>query len=120
RKPGPLAHVGNRRPLPQLSGGAAAMTTRSAKPKRALIPSGCASIDEVYDILARDLALPGHFGRNLDALYDALTGDVPGPIEIVVEDAAALEAALGGKGAALLKVLRDAGRARPDARITLG
>jgi ribonuclease inhibitor len=90
------------------------MTTKPKKLKRAVIPAGVKSLDAVYDILARDLALPAHFGRNLDALYDALTGDVAGPIEIVVEDAAALETALGAKGRALVKLLRDASRGRGD------
>ncbi len=95
------------------------MTKKAATPKRAVIPAGCKSIDAVYDILARDLALPAHFGRNLDALYDALTGDVAGPFEIVVEDAKALEAALGAKGPALVKLLRDLAAARRDAKIEL-
>ncbi len=89
------------------------------KPKRAVIPAGTASIDAVYDILARDLGLPKHFGRNLDALYDALTGDVAGPFEIVVEDAKALERALGAKGKALLSALREIGKTRSDAAVTL-
>lgn len=33
--------------------------------------------------LARELGFPAHFGHNLDALYDVLTTDLPGPIEIV-------------------------------------
>jgi ribonuclease inhibitor len=86
----------------------------SKKPKRAVIPAGTASINAVYDILTRDLALPKHFGRNLDALFDALTGDVKGPLEIVVEDAEALERALGDKGKTLLKVFADAAEARGD------
>jgi ribonuclease inhibitor len=93
------------------------MTKKQAKPKkpkRAVIPAGTRSIDAVYDILARDLGLPKHFGRNLDALYDALTGDAKGPFEIVVVDAKALERALGEKGKALLKVFADAARARED------
>ena len=90
------------------------------KANRAVIPASCKTIDGVYDILARDLGLPAHFGRNLDALYDALTGDVAGPFEIAVADAKALETALGVKGKALLGLLRDTGRARRDATITLG
>ena len=96
------------------------MSKKSAKAKRAVVPAGCKSIDAVYDILARDLALPAHFGRNLDALHDSLTGDVAGPFEIVLEDAKALEQALGAKGAALLHLLDEVGKARRDARITLG
>ena len=90
-----------------------------AAPRRAVIPADCRSIARVYSILARDLALPAHFGRNLDALWDCLTGDVAGPFAIVVEDAKALEAALGAKGTALLKLLRDLSRARGDATVTL-
>lgn len=95
------------------------MTKKPAKPKRAVIPAGVKSIDAVYDILARELALPPLFGRNLDALYDALTGDVAGPFEIVVEDAKTLEAALGAKGEVLMKLFADIDRARKDAKIEL-
>jgi ribonuclease inhibitor len=101
------------------------MTKKAAKPKRSkrgsrvVIPAGVTSIDAVYDILARDLDLPAHFGRNLDALYDALTGDVEGPFEIVVEDPEALASALGAKGRALLTLLRDLAKARRDVNITL-
>ena len=96
------------------------MTAKSPKPKRAVIPAGCKTLDTVYDILARDLALPAHFGRNLDALYDSLTGDVEGPFEVSVKDAKALEKNIGPKGKALLTLLRDVARARKDAKIALG
>lgn len=95
------------------------MTKKPAKPKRATIPAKVKSIDAVYDILARDLGLPKHFGRNLDALYDVLTVDVAGPVEIVVDDAKALKAALGAKGKALLELLRDVAKARRDATIEI-
>lgn len=95
------------------------MTPKPPAQRRAVIPAGCASLDRVYDILARELGLPQHFGRNLDALYDVLTGDVDGAFTIVVEDAKALEKALGAKGPTLLKLLRDVAKARKDARIVL-
>jgi ribonuclease inhibitor len=76
-------------------------------------------MSRVYAILARELALPAHFGRNLDALWDSLTGDVEGPFAIVVEDTRALEAALGAKGAAFVTLLRDLRHARADATVTL-
>jgi ribonuclease inhibitor len=94
--------------------------TRAAAPvRRAVIPANCRSLDAAYDILARDLGFPARFGRNLDALWDCLTADVPGPYAIVVENAAALKRALGVKGPALLALLKDVRRARSDARITL-
>ena len=92
------------------------MTKRNAPRKRAVIPAGCASMDAVYDILSLSLGLPAHFGRNLDALYDALTGDVEGPFEIVIEDAKALERKLGAKGEALFEAIEAAVAARKDAR----
>lgn len=101
------------------------MTKKTARPRpakggtRAIIPAGVKTIDAVYDILARDLSLPAHFGRNLDALYDALTGDVPGPIEIVVEDRKSLEVALGDKAKRLLRLLADAKVARNDLTLTI-
>lgn len=101
------------------------MTRKAAKPKsrtrakRAVIPAGATSIDAVYDILARDLALPKHFGRNLDALFDALARDVAGPFEIVVENATALQAALGAKGKPLLELLREIAHERRDAKIAI-
>lgn len=44
------------------------------------------SLAGFYDELARQLAFPAHFGRNLDALWDVLTGEVEGPFEIIWED----------------------------------
>jgi ribonuclease inhibitor len=102
------------------------MTKKNVKPEsrkrgtRAVIPADVKSIGAVYDILARDLDLPHHFGRNLDALYDALTGDVAGPFVVVIEDAPRLKKALGAKGAALVGVFQDVARARRDATIMYG
>jgi hypothetical protein len=44
------------------------------------------SLEQFYDEISRQLHLPAHFGRNLDALYDSLSGDVSGPFEIVWRD----------------------------------
>lgn len=87
--------------------------------RRVVIPAECRSLAQVYDVLARHLGLPPGFGRNLDALWDSLTRDIDGPFTIVVEDAAALERALGDKGPALLGLLRDLRRHRKDATVTI-
>ena len=31
------------------------------------------SMEEIHDVLARELAFPDYYGKNLDALYDVLT-----------------------------------------------
>lgn len=90
------------------------------RPKRAVIPAGTKSIDAVYDILARELGLPAHFGRNLDALHDALTGDVAGAFVVVIEDAPGLRKALGAKGTALIRTFREVAGARRDATFMYG
>ncbi len=70
--------------------------------------------DAVYDALAGQLRLPAHFGRNLDALWDALTVDVPGPVEIVVANRAAAPADMHAFWQRLCGVLAEAAAARGD------
>lgn len=41
--------------------------------------AGAGSKDEVLDTIAREFALPKHFGRNLDALFDCVTDLKPLP-----------------------------------------
>ncbi|MBM3599431.1 MAG: barnase inhibitor [Alphaproteobacteria bacterium] len=74
-------------------------------------------LDAVYDALASQLGFPGHFGRNLDALWDVLTTDLPGPVEIEWRNRAAARRALGADFDRLAKLLSDVGRERPDVRV---
>ncbi|MGQ0677749.1 MAG: barstar family protein [Rhodospirillales bacterium] len=73
-----------------------------------------ASVEALYAELARQLRLPAHFGANLDALFDSLTRDVPGPVEIVLKNAAATPAALRQPLAKLVATLGEAARERHD------
>jgi ribonuclease inhibitor len=68
----------------------------------------------VYDALERQLGLPSWFGRNLDALHDALIGMVEGPLEIVWRDADRSRTAMGEDFARIAAVLRQAAAERPD------
>ena len=72
-----------------------------------------------YDELARQLAFPAHFGRNLDALWDVLTGEVAGPFEIVWEQSAQAQANLGLDYAKLVILLNDLAAERDDFTFTL-
>jgi ribonuclease inhibitor len=77
------------------------------------------TMDAVYTALQRDLNLPAHFGRNLDALWDALTTDVAGPVEIEWRDHAWARAKLGADYDRLISTLRDVENERPDFRLIL-
>lgn len=73
--------------------------------------------DGLYDQFKSQLALPDWFGRNLDALYDCLTGLSNAEITIYQWDT--LAGTLGKKSALLQKVLTDAGLANPGLVVCL-
>lgn len=69
--------------------------------------------------LARELGLPAHFGHNLDALYDCLTTDLPGPVEIVWSGRARAELLADPELGPLLETLEAAARDRADLALRL-
>ena len=72
------------------------------------------SIDTLYDELARQLTMPQHFGRNLDALWDALTADMSGPISIVWQHANESRTRLGDTYVKVKILLEEAAGERSD------
>lgn len=72
------------------------------------------TLDQLYNELARQLGFPDHFGRNLDALWDVLTTDIEGPLEIVWENPELSRAGLGDDYARLVSLLEDATAERGD------
>ncbi len=74
--------------------------------------------ETAHAYLARRLALPDWYGRNLDALYDLLTQPMA-PTRLVVYRRDALEAALGPYAQALLIALADAAGDNPDLELCL-
>jgi ribonuclease inhibitor len=87
--------------------------------KRAILDASLGSLADVYARLARDLAFPRHFGGNLDALWDVLTTDVAGPVEIVWVDHAEARRRLGADFDRIVAVLRDVEAERGDVRLRL-
>lgn len=75
----------------------------------AIILDGKAMTDRpaAHSHLAQRLNLPGWYGRNLDALYDALTG-IAEETEIILNDPAAVIGQMGKYGEALLATLQEA------------
>ena len=81
------------------------------------------SMEEVHALFIRALALPEHYGRSLDALFDCLT-DLKAPVTVLPRDATVrlrcretLEDRLGRRGRALVRLLRRAAEENP--RLTL-
>ncbi|MBP1750507.1 MAG: barnase inhibitor barstar [Deltaproteobacteria bacterium] len=77
------------------------------------------SLDDLYDRLASRLALPGHFGRNLDALRDVLSTDVEGPFEIVWKHARDSKRSMGKDYDRAVKLLREQEKERDDFKLTI-
>ena len=75
------------------------------------------SLEEFYDVISPKLSLPEHFGRNLDALWDVLTTDVKGPLEIIWEDSAVSKQAMGPNYERVSTLLEDVQKERDDFRV---
>ena len=67
--------------------------------------------DEAHIELMQSLNLPAHYGKNLDALWDAL-GDMQG--EIILKDAAKLINALEVYGCRLIQTMFEAADKNPN------
>jgi len=76
------------------------------------------SVADFYDEVGRKLPLPPHFGRNLDALADVLSTDIPGPFEIVWENASASKKNLKNDFVKMQSMLKHVAAERADFRIT--
>ncbi|MDY3905985.1 MAG: barstar family protein [Lawsonibacter sp.] len=73
--------------------------------------------ETAHDYLAQALNFPEWYGRNLDALYDLLTGWL-GPARLEVVNVQALEE-LGGYGRALLSTIQEAADEAPGLELVI-
>jgi len=76
------------------------------------------SPEEFYGQIARKLRFPDYFGRNLDALWDILTTDVKGPVELAWEDAEASRKFMGKDFEKIAALLKDVEKERDDFKVT--
>lgn len=81
---------------------------RGERPAREVVLEGSQVRDEadLHRLLAKALDFPSHYGANLHALWDVLTGDVERPVMLVWRDAAHTRAVLGPRFDAILHLLR--------------
>ena len=75
------------------------------------------SLDDLYDRLEDRLALPAHFGRNLDALWDVLSSDVEGPFEMVWKHADESKKSMGRDYARAIKLFKQLEKERDDFKL---
>jgi ribonuclease inhibitor len=75
------------------------------------------TLDDIYDEVERQLTLP-YFGRNLDALWDVLTREVEGPVEILWRESDVSRARLGPDFDRVTALLREVAEDRPDVYVT--
>jgi ribonuclease inhibitor len=76
------------------------------------------SLDEFYEEIARKLRFPDYFGRNLDALWDVLTTDVKGPVELAWEDSEVSKKSMGKDFEKVAALLRDVVKEREDFKVS--
>ena len=77
------------------------------------------SLDDFYDLISTIKDMPEHFGRNLDALWDVLSTDVEGPLEIIWENAAASKKMMGRDFDQIIKLLRNLEKERNDFKLKI-
>lgn len=68
----------------------------------------CRSQEELHDQLKTVLHLPDYYGKNLDALWDCLTGEVTLPVELTWVNFQTSKDALGDYAESLRQLFQEA------------
>jgi ribonuclease inhibitor len=87
--------------------------------KTIFLDGDMSSAEAVFDRLAVYLEFPPHAGRNLDAFWDVLRTDVPGPFEIVWRDHATARERLAASYDKLITLFEQLAAERRDFRLVL-
>ncbi|MRR16080.1 MAG: barnase inhibitor [Deltaproteobacteria bacterium] len=88
--------------------------------KRCRINGRCIqSLSDLYDRLGCGLALPEHFGRNLDALWDVLSTDIEGPLEIIWQHADESKKMMGRDYSRVVRLFERLEKERDDFRLQI-
>jgi ribonuclease inhibitor len=74
-------------------------------------------LDEFYGEIAKKLRFPDYFGRNLDALWDVLTTDIKGPVELAWEDSDVSKKSMGKDFEKVTALLKDVEKERVDFKV---
>lgn len=69
---------------------------------------------DMHKMIARECAFPLHYGANLDALWDCLSGEMETPAELIISGRDKAEKIPGGEGAAILRLIEEYAAENPD------
>lgn len=94
------------------------MRVKRSTKKIKLPGKSISSLDEFYSEISKKLRFPEHFGRNLDALWDVLTTDIKGPVELTWEDSELSKKSMGKDFEKVATLLRDVGKEREDFKVS--
>lgn len=94
------------------------MRVKRSTKKVKLAGKSIRSLDEFYDEIVKKLRFPDYFGRNLDALWDVLTTDVKGPVELAWEGSEASKKSMGKDFEKVAALLKDVEKERDDFKVT--
>lgn len=70
--------------------------------------AACKTQEELHNQLKEVLHLPDHYGKNLDALWDCLTGELSLPVELTWVDFQASKGDLGDYAESLQQLFQEA------------
>jgi ribonuclease inhibitor len=90
------------------------MPVRRSTRKYKLSGKSIHSLDEFYNEIALHFNFPDYFGRNLDALWDLLTTDIKGPVELIWEESATSKKSMGKDFTRVSALLQDIEKQRED------
>jgi ribonuclease inhibitor len=68
----------------------------------------CGTVEQLHEALKRELSLPAHYGGNLDALWDCLTGWISLPLTVELHGIPEARHSVGEYVDKLLETLREA------------
>ena len=80
---------------------------------------GIRTLDDLYDQISIPMNLPGHFGRNLDALVDVLSTEIEGPFEIIWKHAGNSRKLMGKNYDRVVELLQALEKERGDFKLKI-
>jgi len=75
------------------------------------------SVDEFHRVIEKQLELPFYYGRNLDALWDCLTGSIDLPTTIIWSDSVTSSRSLGDEFNWIVSFFAEAEKEIPGFKI---